>query len=298
MSGSIIRKNNIGRALVRFLIGAVIIAALVIVIKEFWLKKGDAPTEDVTAQTLPSPEVTDVTQLADVPEFVATPAPGTDSSEQNDFSDDGFIDDNGEGVFGENEPEPVVTSTPEPTATPEPTPTPAPAATAVPASMYANRVTSKTILSYKWHLDKESRINHNITEIKVLPSVNGGSVLSIVGWSYATYTTGSRGWDGNHNTTYVDVTNEKGQAQLYEVTTVAGITGVSHTTDKGKNMEKADFTVVIDVSEYPDGTYTLGSRNVFYIKDSRYSHGYTFGSTYSFTVVDGIVTEIGGVENN
>ena len=78
--------------------------------------------------------------------------------------------------------------------------------------------------------------------------------------------------------------------------------GIEHTTPYGKNMELADFVCNIDVSSYPDGTYTLGSANHFTITHNgaknTMHHAYTFGDAYKFTVTGGYVTSIGGVENN
>ncbi len=179
------------------------------------------------------------------------------------------------------------------------TPMPSPAATAVPQEMYASRVTRKDVTGAKWLTDKQSRINNGITDFLVLPSVNGGNVISMTGWSYATYTTDSKGWDGKHNTTYLYVTNEKKQVSYYAVTTAAGATGMTHTTAGGKNMDMADFTCIIDVSGYPDGTYSIGSCHHFTIthnnKTNHFHQGYTFGDAYKFTIMNGTITKIGNI---
>ncbi|MBQ3761132.1 MAG: hypothetical protein II875_03855 [Clostridia bacterium] len=324
-----VRKNNMGRALVRFLIGAIIIAALVIMINEFWLKKSDNPADDVTsgvqtavnsgAETVEG----DTTPLdqAGSDETQNTGAQADDNGTENgenegDTFGDILSNDGGESTEGTEGTEGIegtegsegtdggddfeIAVTPTPTAVP--TPTPSPAATAVPQEMYASRVTKKDVTGAKWLTDKQTRINNGITDFVVLPSVNSGSVISITGWSYATYNTANRGWDGKHNTTYLYVTNEKKQVSYYAVTTAAGATGMTHTTTGGKNMDMADFTCIIDVSGYPDGTYSIGSCHHFTIthnsKTNHFHHGYTFGDTYNFTVKDGIVTAVGGIENN
>ena len=228
--------------------------------------------------------------------------PDTEPGDEPDFTDAGLNGDEDEpgstdetddpGMFGEITEEP----TPEPTAepTPEPTPTPLPTPTPVPAEQYAKRVTSNTVLkTYKWKLDKESRVKHGITELEILTSVNGGSVISFTGWSYGNW----EGFNGRDNTTYVYITNEKGERQLYEVTVARGATGITHKLTHGHNMDYADFTCVIDVRSYPSGTYSMGTMNRFKVSGNSYSFGYTLGDAYTFTVVDGIVTAMGGVEN-
>ena len=319
MSAFAIRKNNIGRALVRFLIGAVILAALIIVIDELWLKKDNtAPLSDNTVSDDQAYNAAEnPISLADAgkDEVIQTDEDSSETQIGVDSGDEagpetGTEPDGGEedGVFGETEDEgkidlPEATQEPTPTPTLVPTPTPAPTATPLPASMYSQRITSKNVTGAKWLTDKEKRINHGITEINTLPSENGGHVLSVEGWSFGTYTiANSRGWDGKNNTTYLTVTNEKKQTTYYEVTVSAGITGIEHTTPYGKNMDLSDFVCNIDVSSYPDGTYTLGSANYFTITHNgtrnTMHHAYTFGDAYKFTVTGGYVTSIGGVEND
>ncbi|MBQ9408899.1 MAG: hypothetical protein IJU28_05865 [Clostridia bacterium] len=313
MSAFAIRKNNIGRALVRFLIGAIIIAALVIVINEFWLKKDTpAPESDLTAMETQNydqaenpvslAEALNEEENASATETAANPEATQDAALNETETNTADETQEEEGEFGEFE---VIETVSEPTPTPTlvPTPTPEPTPTPIPASMYAARVTSTKVTKASWKTDKQSRINHGITEISTLPSENGGHVLSITGWSFGTYTiASSRGWDGKSNTTYLTVTNEKKQTTYYEVTVSAGATGIEHTTPYGKNMELADFVCNIDVSSYPDGTYTLGSANYFRIthngQNNTMHHAYTFGDAYKFTVTGGYVTSIGGVENN
>ena len=334
MGSNHIRKNNIGRALVRFLIGAIILAALVIVIKEFWLKKDNKPS--------PTDKTGTNEQLADNQNKANNPTPLGDLDKQEndienitddqspadtgdehtnddnfDEGDEGLTDEDGfdatqdgdETDFGDDEgdgfdlPDDSVNE-PTPTPTLEPTPTPAPTATPMPANLYAARITDKNIANIKnWKTDKKSRIENGVSDIHTVPGENGGHILSITGWSFGTYLlANSYGWDGNSNTTYVTVTNEKKQVTFYAVTVSEGITGIEHSTPKGKNMEKADFVCNIDVSAYPDGTYSLGTANYFIIKrngtNNKFHHAYSLGDAYKFTVVGGYVTSLGGVENN
>ena len=170
----------------------------------------------------------------------------------------------------------------------------------MPSSLYSQRNDSVKVTDASWKTDKQSRINHGITEIRVLPSENSGHVLSITGWSFGTYTiANSRGWDGKSNITYLTVTNEKKQTMYYEVMVNAGATGIEHTTPYGKNMELADFVCNIDVSSYPDGTYTLGSANYFRIthngQNNTMHHAYSFDNDYRFSIRSGYVVSFGSI---
>ena len=167
-----------------------------------------------------------------------------------------------------------------------------PAPTPLPAGVYS--LISSDAQKVKWMLDKETRVKNGITKLEILASENGGSVISFTGWSY-----GNReGFDGlNENICYIYVVNVKGDMLFYETTKAPGATGIQHTLRNGHNMEYSDFTCVLDVSAYPNGTYTLGGCNQFKISGDTFRHGYTFGDAYSFTVVEGIVTSMGGVSN-
>ena len=307
MSAMNLRKGNAGRAIVRFLIGAIIIAAVVIVLNEFILKKPANPLAEAT----PRPTSALIVQggedelTTDTPVNTNSDAASQSGDAQNpddDYDPDDFVgtDDEpapgGEDGLGEFGSEPAATETPlptpEPTPTPDPTPTPVPTPSPLPASMYSQ--VSNDAKKAKWMLDKNTRVKNGITQLEILTSENGGSVISFTGWSY-----GNReGFNGKtNNTCYVYVTNEKGDNLFYTTNKQAGASGVQHTLKNGHNMEHSDFTCVIDVSAYPNGTYTLGSCNHFKISGNTFHHGYTFGDAYSFTVVDGIVTSMGGVEN-
>ena len=329
---SIIRKNNIGRAIVRFLIGAIIIAALVFVVYKVLLKP-DTPKNDATtgsqnaelpegaqytddSQKLPigSDDQTDIndptgsggTDVSTDPTgtedpsdpfgSTGTPTDPFDTGSTGDPTDTGDNGEGGEGDFG------TAVSVPTPTPTSVPTPTPEPTPTPIPRTLYADRITKKDVTGAKWLTDKSNRTENGVKDFDVLPSENGGDVICITGWSFGTYYNAGRGWDGKNNTTYLTVTNSKGGMAFYPVKIEPGITGVTHEIKGGKNMDRADFTCVIDVTNFPDGTYSLGTCNYFTITHngttSKFHHGYTLGESYEIVVNSGKVTAVGGIENN
>lgn len=317
------RKNNTGKAILRFLIGAVLLAAVVVVLLRFVLPNDQtAPLTEVdktqTAHTDPVTEV-DKTQTAytdpvtpgtdaNIPgEPENTPVPFVDTND-SDISDepedtepgtfDLFTDEpedlfdepyTGEEITGDDvtEDEPEDEPEVEPVVTPVPVVTPAPIASADCNSAVA------AAQKYPWKSDRATRVKNGITQFETLTSDKGGSVIKITGWSYGNW----EGFNGKNNTTYVSVTNEKKETKYYDVTVVSGISGITHTIKHGRNMELADFTCMIDVSDYPDGTYSLGSANRFKVDKNTYSFAYTYGEAYTITVVSGIVTARGGVEN-
>ena len=133
MSAFSLRKNNVGRAVVRFLIGAVIIAAIVIALNELVLKKKDNTLPDLSPQPSSvliadqghTDEPTVDSEPADGPADVQTGENAVISSDETDDpgtepdgSEDGTgeIDETGDpGVFGEVTEEPTAEPTPDPT---------------------------------------------------------------------------------------------------------------------------------------------------------------------------------------
>ncbi|MCR4577036.1 MAG: hypothetical protein K5784_03940 [Clostridiales bacterium] len=331
-----VRKNNVFRAILRFVLGAAVIVALILLLNHFVLKdKSDPkPADDYVYTPLeeqlankdatPAPESDVMPEPASEGEPQEQPAgelpenelpgeelPGEDGAEevnepyddgdQNDGFDDGYLAEGDAGdhveadepeTEGGTEEEGFGEGEPEAEPTPEPTPAIAATPTPVPASLYASG-DIKTSTKYPWKLDSATRTKHGITELSIGTSERGGSVISLVGFSY-----GNReGFNGKNNEAYVYIQNEKNQRRFYKVTTAEGASGITHTLKRGKNMEFADFTCVIDVSGYPNGTYSMGSANRFKADGSIFSFGYTFGDAYTFTVVDGIITSMGGREN-
>ena len=331
-----VRKNNVFRAILRFVLGAAVIVALILLLNHFVLKdKSDPkPADDYVytpleeqlankdATPAPGVDVTPEPEGIDEPqELPGGELPGGelpddelpvedggeegnepyDDGDQNDGFDDGTLmegdagdhyDEGEPDVEGNVEEDDFGEGEPEPEATPEPTPAIAATPTPVPASLYASG-DMKTATKYPWKLDSATRTKHGITELSIGTSERGGSVISMVGFSY-----GNReGFNGKNNEAYVYIQNEKNQRRFYKVTTAEGASGITHTLKRGRNMEFADFTCVIDVSGYPNGTYSMGSANRFKADGSTFSFGYTFGDAYTFTVVDGIITSMGGREN-
>lgn len=292
MSAMKVRKNNVGRAIIRFLIGAIILAVLVLVFQTVILNK----KRDVNVNTDGEPLINALVDAEPTEKPVDDFFPDEIGNEGNDElidiepTDKPTTPDEGEEIIA-TPIEAEVTAEPTPEPTPEPTATPVPTPSPVPATSY-NAISTKA-KDYPWKTDRDTRVKNGVTEITIGASENGGNVISMTAFCYGNW----EGFNGNEATNFVQVTDQNKRSQYYTTTVAAGATGIAHSVKHGKNMDKADYTCVIDVSSYPDGTYTLGSCVRFKVSGSWYSFGYTFGEPYVFTVVGGYVTAMGGVEN-
>ena len=248
-----VRKNNVFRAILRFVLGAAVIVALILLLNHFVLKdKSDpkpaddyvyTPLEEQLANkdAVPAPEAdvasepagTEEPQDQPVSELPGEELPGEelpgedgaeegdepyDDGDQNDGFDDGYLPEGDAGDhYEDGEPAPEDGSEdegfgegePEAEATPEPTPAIAATPTPVPASLYASG-DMKTATKYPWKLDSATRTKHGITELSIGTSERGGSVISLVGFSY-----GNReGFNGKSNEAYVYIQNDKGSGAM------------------------------------------------------------------------------------
>lgn len=313
-----VRKNNVGRAIIRFVVGLVLLAAVVFILTKVVNKdhgvQPDKTANNITAdQTVstPSGELvfgeplsaetdTDAASEGSIPEDNSGEGEllpdeneliGDDTDVFGEDEPEDFTDYEPEDLFGD-EPEDIIDIEPVATPEPEPTPTPVPTATPVPASMYATpnlQLASK----YPWKFST-GHVYNGISQLDILSSETGGNVISMTGWTYANHA----GFNGKDSTIYVIVMNEAGFQVFYPVTISAGATGIEHTgAANSKNLNRADFTLCIDVTAYPDGKYRMGSAIRYTIGKNTYSYGFTFGDAYDFTVQSGIITAMGGVEN-
>lgn len=124
---------------------------------------------------------------------------------------------------------------------------------------------------YPFKLDKEARVYHAITEVNI--SNNNRNLLKIAGYSYGNW----EGFDGVNNETWIYFINENDQIVYYPVTICRGCTNIPHTIANGRNMDYADFTCIIDLSDLPDGKYKIGSANRFKVGNDYFLFGGTFG---------------------
>ena len=256
-----LRKNNIGKAIIRFLIGLLVLAILVWLLYEFVL----------TGEFNSSPRMDNVLTLNGTQPAQTSVASGTTAAI----------------------PLPVDTmSAAEPTATPTPTPTPTPdpETSPIPDTAFSSRVKDLENLK-KWKIDGK-KVTNGLTQFE-LPESNSSRLIRLTGWGYVE----DANFDGQHCQMYILVLDSKNRTHVYEATIAPGITGMGEHDGKGKNLSDCDFTAMIDVSSYPDGDYQVGVGIQYTSNKKTLRYAHTFGDAYKFTVVGGAVTAINGVEH-
>ena len=82
--------------------------------------------------------------------------------------------------------------------------------------------------------------------------------------------------------------NPAGELAAYLTTAEEGVSGVEH-QGIGQNLGLADFRVYIDVSNYPDGTYTLGTLLMCMHQGSEVRVACRFPDTLNFVMRGGEV---------
>ena len=173
------------------------------------------------------------------------------------------------------------TPTPEPTAAPTDAPTPEP--TALPAGKAAKPMQKVP--------DLPTAVSENgaigITDCYV-SQADDSKLMVLTGYGYVDEET----FDADGAKSWLVISQvATGQKLAYELTKAPGVTGLSHAAAVCQNVASSDFEIYLDVSQYPEGIYSLamvigyvpeGEKKVTY----RY---YTFSGAVSFNIVNGQV---------
>lgn len=166
--------------------------------------------------------------------------------------------------------EPTAEPTPEVTATPEPTKIPDSAVAPLKFSGY-----KLPSLSTK---DAELGITHSFCS-----AANDNRYLHLQGYAYIN----DAGYNGADANLYLVIIRSTGHTALALPTKVAGVSGGEHASALCANASASDFDVVLDVSKFPDDSYTLGM--VFMYKDAESgktrTEYVTFPTEMSFSVL-------------
>lgn len=291
MSGFGIRRHNTGRAIVRFLVGLLVIAVLVLVLYEFVLNGDFSGLIAKSPQKTPSVMQTIQPDETNRPEIIRGSEKPV-STEETDVPVSDPTDAPTDVV------EPVVTAepTPEPTLEPtaEPTPEPTPAVTPIPETEFSKLITefgkAGTSINKTKFKVIEGEVVNGLTEFAV-SAPNDYKVITMTGYGYSD----NKRFDGANCDIYIIILDAKGATRFYEPKMVSGITGMVH-EGKGKNLSMCEFIATIDVSDLPDGNYQLGVGVQYKPGSTWYRFAWTFGEAYDFTTVGGVVTAVGGVE--
>lgn len=257
-------RKHLGRSIVKFVIGVLILAILagvaIYMLTSFdysHLLPADADTRPYTG-THAAPASPTPTALAQFPTVVTTPAPTI----------------------------PVATKAPAPTATPVPTATIKPAPTlaeAIPASQHK--------------LSGETRYgNIGISQIS-----HDGTIVTIEGWGYADVY-GFDGRNSKAYLVVQNLNGGSDSYIVYETNKEKGITGMTNTSENAFNLDEAEFSVCFDVANvttvngepmaFPNGKYAFGLSLIFDYDGSDKKVLYKFDTEYNITIKDGEITEL------
>lgn len=279
MKGFSIRKHNMGKAIIRFLIGLLLVAVCVLLMYELVLKgdfnKNDKDVENaipLSATVQPTPGVGSDNKL-----------PIIKGSEKPTVIEDAT---GSEATLSEPEATPVPTQAPTPTPTPAPTPIPADKLSKE-VRTYGKRAASLKSTGFK---TEGGKLNIGITDFSISAG-DGGKALTLTGWAYAT----DERFDGADCELYIVVLDSQRRTVFYQPTIVPGITGMI-TEDMGKNLDQCEFTAAIDVSWYPKEEYQIGVGIRYKAGGKDYRYAYTFGNAYNFRIVSGVITAVDGKE--
>ena len=129
----------------------------------------------------------------------------------------------------------------------------------------------------------DDTVRADITSFFVSPA-DDYHIIEVEGYAYLEHQL----YDGDNSSVYLIVRNPAGELAAYLATSEEGISGVEH-QGIGKNLAQADFRVYIDVSNYADGTYTLGTLLMCMHQGSEVRVAYRFPDTLNFGVRGGEV---------
>lgn len=228
-----------------------------------------APTEEPTAEPTAAPEATPTAEPTPEPTPTAEPLVIISTLEPTE--------------------QPTEAPTEEPTATPEPTEKPTPRPTATPAATPepdGTRIPETAFSSYKTGLKTPKAYEGANVGISrcYISKLNFYQVMQINGWGFID----SAEFNGSTCITYALVTPVgENSGRVYLCENRDGASRRIHTGEYASNVNAADFSVTIDTSDYDSGEYEL--RLILqYSVDEKYTTVLCpFTTPHTFTVVDG-----------
>lgn len=254
---SIIRKNS-GKAVIRFLIGLVVLVLIAFAFVIFVLKGNFNDKLNTENGYIPMNY-----NWWDGAHVDATPAPVTLAEPEETETEP-----EGEEPTVQETAEPVVIPTPVPT--PEPTPEPTPAPTAIPNEAFAQPVSNLKINQLT-----KKKFELGLSDCSK-PEGTDGWALEIAGWSYVD----NSKFDGEKCNLRLIVYSKTAKAyKFYKIDKVPGASGMEH-VGEGKNLNACDFHTYLDVSKFQDGEYELGMALNCKIGGQTYNIYYTFGKSF------------------
>ncbi len=284
-----VRKNNAGRAIIRFLIGLLIVAILVLLLYELVLKGDFNVKNNDVANTTPL-------IATNKPVSTQTGLPVNDTQNTGLSTDPTANPDRPTIITSSVKPSlnPVTpTPTPETPQTPTPTPTPVPTPSPIPESAFSQINASESALANAKKTDWKYVNNAlKVMATQFRTDMNGSSAFQLSGYAYPPE---DANFDGATCEVYLIVMTSKNVSALYDTTKIAGLSGEEH-AGKGTNLSDCDFSANIDCSKYPDDVYRLGLGVKYTVNNKVYRFVEALGDAYNITVVKGVITAVMGIE--
>lgn len=263
------KREGRGMAVLRCFIG-LFIMIVVILLAYFMLRLDYSDKLDPNASIRPYVEITPSPVPTSTPEV--TEAPAVIQATEAPVVTDAPL------ITAIPTAEPTEAPTAEPTAEPTPEVTATPEPTKIPSSAVAPLKFSGYKLPSLSAKDAELGITYSYRS-----AADDNRYLHLQGYAYVD----DSGYNGSNADLYLVIIRSTGHTALALPTKVSGISGIEHASAQCSNASASDFDVVIDVSKFPDDSYTLGM--VFMYKDSSAGQTrteyFTFPSEMSFSVL-------------
>ncbi len=312
------QKMSISAAVIRFLIGLLLIA--IVVFAGFYLLfevdyssqllNSDGTYASTRAYVLPpdgsGPTTTPLPEPSPTLSATAAPAVGTPEATA-ETTPGATVDPTPTAAESTAAPTEAPTATPQPTQpavvistlepTPSPTPTPRPTAVPTPTPRptpepVGARIPDSAISAYREGLKLPDTypgegINVGISRC-YLSKLNYYQVMQVNGWGYID----DAEFDGEECTTFALITNrDTGKTRVYLCTSLEGASGRTHQPQSAANVGACDFQVTIDTSAFDSGEYDFQLILYYKVGSRMRTWICPFEADHTFAVVDGeIVT--------
>ena len=265
------KREGRGMAVLRCFIG-LFVMIVVILLVYFLLKLDYSDKLEPGASIRPYVETTLTPEPSAVPEVTSAPTADAEATSEATAEPEATIE-------ATATPEPTDAPTPEPTAEPTPEPTATPEPTSIPSSAVAALKFSGFKLPSLSTKTAQLGVTHSYRS-----AADSNRYLHLQGYAYID----EADYDGANAELYLVVIRSTGHTALALPNRAVGISGVDHADAQCKNASSSDFDVVLDVSKFPDDSYTLGM--VFVYKDANgnsVKEYCTFPTDMSFSVLSG-----------
>lgn len=260
------KREARGMAVLRCFIGLIIVI-IVILLAYFMLRLDYSDKLDPNTSMRPYVEVTPTPEPTSTPEVTKAPA----------------VIVNATATATTPSATATVTATEAPTEAPTQAPTPEATATPEPTSIPESNVAPIKFSGFELPelsgKTAQMGITHSFRSV-----ADSNKYLHLKGYAYID----EAGYDGEKAALYLVIIRSTGHTAMALPTRAVNGSGIEHTNALCANPGSSDFEIVLDVSQFPDDSYTLGM--VFKYEDAEgksHSEYCLFPTDVSFSVLSG-----------